>query len=312
MNVGVVLPVLDGADFVEEAIDSVLEQTYERFDLAVVDGGSTDRTVPIVRSYDDPRVSLVASDDSLGVAAGRNRGVAAVDGELLAFIDHDDVWHPEKLAQHVDHHRRTGADLVYSDARTIDADGAVLGDADRPDAAPPGEPLVRQLLLGRELTILTPSSVTLRRSAWVAVGGHDPEYHISEDAELYVRLAGSHRFERLPERLVDKRDHDGNCSDDYRAMYEAHGRIIEMALDRYPFLDRGDERRRRAMTAYRRSTSALLAGESGEAMEYGRESLRFERRLRPLLVVLLGAVDRASGPLALGHRLFVVYDRWRA
>lgn len=307
MKVGVVLPVLDGARYVEDAIDSVLASTHERFELVVVDGGSTDGTVSAVRDYDDPRITLVETD--AGIAASRNRGVEVVDGDLLAFIDHDDVWAPEKLGRHVRTHRETGADLVYSDARVVGPDGSQIRAAPRPEPKPPGEPLVRQLLLEDRLVILSPSSVTICRSAWAAVGGYDPTFRRAEDAELYVRLAGTHRFERLPETLVDKRSHEGNVSDDYRAMYEAHERLVELAIDRYPFLDDDDERRRRARNAYSRATSALAAGASREAIRYGRESLGYDPRLRPLAVVLLGSADVATGPLDLGSRLFAAYDR---
>lgn len=100
----------------------------------------------------------------LGLAASRNRGVEATDGELLAFIDHDDAWQPEKLRRHVETHGETGAVLVYSDVRRIGPDGNVIGEASRPDPADPGEPLVRQLLLD-EVVILRPSSTTVSRSA---------------------------------------------------------------------------------------------------------------------------------------------------
>lgn len=309
MTVGVVLPVYNGADYVGAAMDSVLAQTYEDFDLVVVDDASTDATTDVVRGYDDPRVTLLENGRNRGVAACRNRGVDHVSRELVAFIDHDDIWHPEKLARHVEVHRATDADLVYSDIREVDADGTVLTDRPAPEPAASGPPLVRQMLFRGGSIIVTMSSVTVTRAAWTGVGGEDSGCRVSGDVDLYVRLAGDHAFERLPERLVDKRTHEDNISDDYRAIYTDHERILERALARYTFLDASDERRKRARIAYRRATSALAANESTEAVRFGLASLGHERRLRPLLVVLLATVDRLAGPFAPGHRFLVATER---
>jgi glycosyltransferase involved in cell wall biosynthesis len=308
-TVGVVLSVYDGQDYVAEAIDSVLAQTYEPLELVVVDDGSTDDTAGVVREYDDPRVTLVTNDRNRGIGFSRNRGARRVNGDLVAFIDHDDVWHPEKLRRHVERHRASAADVVYSDVRLVDAAGNASRSATRPDPRPPGEPLVRQFLLGDRVVILTPSSVTIRRAAWEAVGGCDPEYRTFEDVELYVRLAADHEFERIADPLVDKRDHDTNVSDDYRGLYGAHERTLGKALDRFSFLGPDDARHKRARMAYRRATSALLSGDSDEAVAFGSESLRHERRLRPALVAGLGTLDRLAGPFDPGHRLLVWYDR---
>lgn len=311
MTVGVVLPVFDGSEYVGRAIDSVLAQSYGDLELVVVDDASTDGTPGIVREYDDPRVTLVENDHNRGIGASRNRGVRRADGDLLAFVDHDDVWHPEKLARHVETHRSTGADLVYSDVRTVDRSGAVTGTHIAPDPRPAGEPLARQLLfLGGE-AIVTMSSVTVRRSAWEAVGGEATDCRVSGDVDLYVRLAGDHAFERIAEPLVDRRIHGTNASGDYRAIYADHERILERATERYDFFDGGDERRKRARMAYRRATSALAAGEAGEALRFGRASAARDPRPRPLLVVALAAADLVAGPFDPGSALLAAYERRR-
>jgi glycosyltransferase involved in cell wall biosynthesis len=309
-RVGIVLPVKDGGEYIGAAIESVLAQTYDDFELVVVDDGSTDGTREVVRGFDDPRVTLVEDERNLGVAASRNRGANRVGGELLAFIDHDDVWQPSKLQRHVSAHRATGADLVYSDVREVAADGTVLRERTFPDPRPAGPPLVRQLLFGGGAVIVTMSCVSVTRNAWTEVGGQQARFSVSEDIDLYVRLAGAHAFTRVPEPLVAKRSHDANISDDYRAIYRHHERILARALEQYPYLDGADERHKRARMAYRRATSALLDGCSDEADRFGRESLSHERRLRPALVVGLATLDRLAGPFDPGHRLYRAYERW--
>lgn len=308
MNFGIVIPVYNGADYVEDAIDSALAQTHEEFDLVVVDDGSTDDTRALVRVYDDPRVRLVANDHNRGIPETVNRGVRAVDGSILAILDHDDVWAPDKLRQHARVHEETDAALVYSDVERIDAAGNATGHVRAVDPASTGEALVRQLLfLGGE-AVRTMSAITVRRSDWEAVGGLDVSFGVSADVDLYVRLAVDGQFERIPEPLVGRRKHGNNVSDDYEQIYEDHRRILSKGMDRYDFLDDHDRRRKRRRMAYRCASSALLDGQSSLAVARARESLSFEFRVRPLLVGVLGVADRLTGPLGVGRRVYRAYD----
>ena len=93
--VSAILPVYNGAAFIRDAINSVLAQTYAPIECIVVDDGSTDDTPDLVRTY-EPRVRLIQQPNQ-GVARARNHGAALAAGELLAFLDADDVWHPERV-----------------------------------------------------------------------------------------------------------------------------------------------------------------------------------------------------------------------
>jgi glycosyltransferase involved in cell wall biosynthesis len=99
MNVGVVIPVRDGERYLAEALDSVLSQTHAPYDVVVVDDGSADRTVAVVGRY-APYVRCI-SQAAAGIGDARNRGVAEVHGELLAFLDGDDVWPTDRLEHQV-------------------------------------------------------------------------------------------------------------------------------------------------------------------------------------------------------------------
>src|SRR5512135_2956209 len=87
----VIIPVRNGADFIAEAVESVLAQFAGRDEVIVIDDASTDRTREIVEAISDPRIRLV-SGGGRGVSAARNAGLAAARGELIAFLDHDDIW----------------------------------------------------------------------------------------------------------------------------------------------------------------------------------------------------------------------------
>jgi len=94
--VSVIMIVKNGERFLAQALDSVVAQTYRPLEIIVVDGQSCDRTAEIARSYPLVRYLL---QETLGVANAYNQGVAAARGELIAFLSHDDVWAPEKIAK---------------------------------------------------------------------------------------------------------------------------------------------------------------------------------------------------------------------
>jgi glycosyltransferase involved in cell wall biosynthesis len=96
VHVTVVIPTFNGEKYIVETIASVLNQTHEDLDVLVVDDGSTDSTRDAVRSVSDPRLRIVEQANS-GVAAARNRGLAEASGDVIAFLDQDDIWFADKL-----------------------------------------------------------------------------------------------------------------------------------------------------------------------------------------------------------------------
>jgi len=111
--VSVIMPAYNSRNTIGRAIQSVLAQTYKRFELLVIDDGSTDNTVDIVNSYmkTDSRIVLLHNPKNLGVAASRNHGCRKAQGEYLAFLDSDDMWFEDKLEKQVSFMLRKGCDL---------------------------------------------------------------------------------------------------------------------------------------------------------------------------------------------------------
>lgn len=95
--ISVVLPTYNRAAELKRAVDSVLVQTYSHFELIIVDDGSTDETIELIRKIKDERVSFIKHLINKGAAASRNTGIKVSNGEYIAFLDSDDAWHPEKL-----------------------------------------------------------------------------------------------------------------------------------------------------------------------------------------------------------------------
>lgn len=114
--VSVVMPAYNAGRTLAEAVDSVLAQTFQNWELILLDDGSRDGTASIARSYTraDPRIRYEANPGNLGAAASRNRGVSLARGSWIAFLDSDDVWRPEKLARQLKLAEQTGAQLLYT------------------------------------------------------------------------------------------------------------------------------------------------------------------------------------------------------
>jgi len=100
-SVSIIIPAYNRAHTIERAIQSVLNQTFQDFEIIVVDDGSTDETQAIVEGFRDPRIRYLCHERNRGAAAARNTGIKAAHGEYLAFLDSDDEWLPEKLSEQI-------------------------------------------------------------------------------------------------------------------------------------------------------------------------------------------------------------------
>jgi glycosyltransferase involved in cell wall biosynthesis len=182
MRVSVVIPAYNCGPFIAETLESVLGQTLPPDEVVVVDDGSTDDTAERVAAYAD-RVRYVYQQNAR-TAAARNRGIAETSGELIAFVDGDDVWHPTKLQRQV---------RILGERPELSAIGTRLIDWPEEQFRPAGElpagavvrlPIERMLVKN----YLATSSIVVRRELINRVGGFDTELHGPEDYDLWLRI----------------------------------------------------------------------------------------------------------------------------
>lgn len=190
--ISVIIPTYNGAGFIERTILSVLGQTYTRFELLVVDDGSQDATGEIVQSISarDGRVKYFYQHNSGGPAQPTNYGIRQSMGRWLAFLDHDDIWLPEKLAMQVQYLQRHPVDMVT--CHTL-----VCWETDRGRATNirvPGSKNYARLILEKNF-ILSTSSVLVRAEVAKTVGLFDEQLIGPQDWDFYIRvLTGGYSF----------------------------------------------------------------------------------------------------------------------
>ena len=204
------------------AIESALAQTYARFEIIVVNDGSTN---PVTRetalAYGES-ITYIERENG-GVAAARNTGLDAAAGELIAFLDQDDRWLPHKLQAEVDALRASpGVALAHSSYYLIDAEGCRQGVARLPQ---------RQWFALPDLLVegsVCASSVVVRKDVIAQAGALDPALAGSDDWDLWLRIAAlGYRFLCLAEPLVEYRVHSTNASRDIDFMVASSLRTLD-------------------------------------------------------------------------------------
>ncbi len=123
--VSIIMPSYNTGRFIAESIRSVQAQTYENWELIIVDDCSTDDTDEIIAAYSDPRIRYLKNEINSGAAVSRNWGLREAKGRWIAFLDSDDLWHPEKLERQVRFMEETGYKFTYTDYK-IQLNGAWL------------------------------------------------------------------------------------------------------------------------------------------------------------------------------------------
>jgi glycosyltransferase involved in cell wall biosynthesis len=222
-KVSIVTPSYNQGRFIEESIRSVLQQSYPNIEYIVVDGGSKDESVEIIKKYQDHFAWWVSEKDR-GHADALNKGFSHATGEILAWLNSDDVYFPDAVSEAVSilkAHPEVG--MVYGDAELIDDSGATIGQFASKQTD------YRRMLRG---SVHIPQATTFfRADLWRAVGPLDLSLFFSFDYDLWVRLAKVSRLLYVPRRWAKFRIHgegktvinDDRCYPDMLRVLEREG-----------------------------------------------------------------------------------------
>jgi glycosyltransferase involved in cell wall biosynthesis len=237
--VSVIIPAYNAAYTIAETLQSVCWQTYANLEIIVVDDGSGDETVAIVRQHaaSDARIRLLQQENA-GVAAARNAGIAAAQADYIALLDADDLWHSSKIERQMGVLLARGATvaLVYTWYALIDDSGTIIGHS--PQSLDEGNVFKR---LCRGNLIGNGSSPLMRKAAVLECGGYDSGLKARgaqgcEDLKLYLALAERYEFAVVPDFLTGYRIVHGNMSSDTARMMRSYTLVMEPVGRRYPEL----------------------------------------------------------------------------
>ena len=291
-RVSVLLAAYNSENCLEATVASVLRQSFTDFELIIVDDGSVDGTTSLALRLMavDPRVRLILQENR-GLSASRNRGFLEARGDLIAFLDHDDLWHPAKLAQQV---ARLDANPTVG---VVSCFSAILDERHRCTGWRLGgmaEGNVLEEML--EWDMISGGSVVLvRRQALTAAGPFDTGMALREDWDMWIRLARQEQFTTVPRVLVGYVRGSGNASLDCRGL-ELEGRRVLTKARRTP---PGFSRRRLlyllARDRFAIACFATIDGRIGEAWRHLGRSIRLTpaplmrspRRLALVAVLIL-------------------------
>lgn len=222
--ISVIVPVYNGERYLAEAINSVLQQTLPASELIIVDDGSTDRTAEIAKQFTNSRGSIVRyeSQPNSGAASARNHGVGFAQGNLLAFLDADDLWTPNKLSLQVkalDESRENEAVFgMLEQFVSPDLDATEKATIHCPDKALPG---------------YTHCTMLIRRAAFLRVGLFETDWSVGEFVAWYLRaLEKNLTSVMLPEVVLRRRLHAHNQGRHKRDFQTDYVRILKASLDR--------------------------------------------------------------------------------
>jgi glycosyltransferase involved in cell wall biosynthesis len=215
--------------FLPETLQSVSAQTFQDYEIIIVNDGSSDDVESWITQITDPRVKLI-SQTNQGVSIARNTGIERSQAEYIAFLDADDLWEPTKLEKQVqllDQNPEIG--LVYNWVAMIDSQGNLIGQVRKSYV----EGDVWEKLIEHNMLECS-STPIVRRCCFAAVGLFDPSISQGEDWELWLRIAVHYPFKVIPEPLTYYRDHANNSSKNWTVLAQDYYRVIDKIFAKAP------------------------------------------------------------------------------
>ncbi len=240
VQVSVIIPVYKVEKYIADTVQSVIQQTYEDFELIIIDDGSPDRSIEICQQFTDSRIRIIRQQNR-GLPGARNTGIRHAQGDYISLLDGDDVWLPEKLDKHIKHLENSpNVGISFSRSAFIDEAGNSLGIYQMPKL----KDITAQLVLCRN-PIGNGSAAVIRREVFESIKFQDNLYGVLEDfyfderlrqaksdatdVECWLRIAiqTDWLIEGIPEALTLYRVNSGGLSANLLNQLESLEKVIE-------------------------------------------------------------------------------------
>jgi glycosyltransferase involved in cell wall biosynthesis len=215
-EVSVIIPTYNRADYLKKSVQSVLDQTFDDFEIIIINNYSTDNTLDVIHAFNDDRIKVINFKNDGIIAKSRNQGIMQSVGKYIAFLDDDDLWCPDKLEIQIKYlESHPEFDLVYSNALIIDEHGNKKGLLKNPTKAKTGK-IFLDLLYENFVPVLT----VLMKKEIVETNGllnEDPSVRAAEDYEYWLRASLQYNFGYIDKPLT---------------LYRIHSEGVSMAINR--------------------------------------------------------------------------------
>jgi glycosyltransferase involved in cell wall biosynthesis len=232
-SVSIIVPTYQCGQFLSQAIESVLAQTYKNYEIIIVDDGSTDNTQEVINRYSHLENIKIVRQSNQGPAAARNRGIKLSSGEYIAFLDADDLWLPTKLEKQIIFlEQHPLADMVYCDAYIFS--GNFTWKKTLFNISPPASENVFERLF--QLNFIPILTVVLRRNIFKTSGFFDESIIGPEDYDLWLRICQSKSIAFIQEPLAKYRVSAGQITKQKIRMIENEIKVKEKAFQYAPEL----------------------------------------------------------------------------
>lgn len=226
-KVSILIPVFNAEKYLAEAIDSIITQTFQDWELLIINDGSTDSSKTIIETYTDPRIRHIENERNLGLIRTLNKGILLCNGQYIARMDADDISMPKRLAEQVQFmDNNIEYVLCGANAIVIDSKGTETGKIINPSS---------NSLLQISLLFTNPfihPSILVRKEV-MKDNLFDKEWLHVEDYELWTRLATTGKMTNIKQPLLKYRWHDSNVSNIYSEVQEhSKNKIIKLQLEK--------------------------------------------------------------------------------
>jgi len=188
--VSIITVVYNGAKHIEQTINSVLNRSYKNIEYIIVDGGSTDNTIEIIKHYED-KIDYWQSEKDNGIYFAMNKGISLAKGELIGILNADDYYLSGTITKVVETHKKNHADIYHGDIQYIAESGELLS---------PATPDISKM---NEMPAIFHPTCFVRKSVYDKVGMFDTQYKISADYDFLLRcLKQNFSFQYIPDVLT--------------------------------------------------------------------------------------------------------------
>ncbi len=226
-KVTVLMSVYNGEKYLREAVDSILNQTFKDFEFIIINDGSTDKTLKILNSYNDPRMKIINNKKNIGLTRSLNKGLSIAKGEYIARQDSDDISMPERLEKQVDFlERNKTVGLIGTYSYIINGKGRILYKS----KSSRSEDISKNLIRGN---VFAHGSVMFRKFLLEKVGAYREEFKTSQDYDLWLRLIEITKAFRISEFLYKWRLLPDSISATKRIQQEKYASLaLDLAKER--------------------------------------------------------------------------------